>query len=91
MTKQNFYGWKIVWAILVQLTFTSGLSFYNHAIYLNALAAQPSFDVQSDSRTDGYLIDFTLDEESFKSITSHIKPSKKGGKKKKGKKKKKKK
>ena len=49
MTKQNFYGWKIVWAILVQLTFTSGLSFYNHAIYLNALAAQPSFDVQSAS------------------------------------------
>lgn len=44
-----FYGWKIVWAILVQLTFTSGLSFYNHAIYLNALAAQPSFDVQSAS------------------------------------------
>lgn len=44
-----FYGWKIVWAILVQLTFTSGLSFYNHSIYLNALAAQPSFDVQSAS------------------------------------------
>jgi len=49
MTKQTFYGWKIVWAILVQLTFTSGLSFYNHAIYLNALAAQPNFDVQSAS------------------------------------------
>ena len=46
MTRQTFYGWKIVWAILVQLTFTSGLSFYNHAIYLNALAAQPNFDVQ---------------------------------------------
>ena len=49
MAKQAFYGWKIVWAILVQLTFTSGLSFYNHAIYLNALAAQPNFDVQSAS------------------------------------------
>lgn len=44
-----YYGWKIVAAILVQLTFTSGLSFYNHAIYLNALAAQPAFDVQSAS------------------------------------------
>lgn len=44
-----YYGWKIVGAILVQLTFTSGLSFYNHAIYLNALAEQPAFDVQSAS------------------------------------------
>ena len=49
MSGSLFYGWKIVWAILVQLTFTSGLSFYNHAIYLNALAAQPNFDVQSAS------------------------------------------
>ena len=40
-----FYGWKIVSAIFVLLTFTSGLSFYNHAIYLNALAAQPAFTV----------------------------------------------
>jgi MFS transporter, OFA family, oxalate/formate antiporter len=44
-----FYGWKIVFAILAQLTFTSGLSFYNHAIYLNALAANPNFDVQTAS------------------------------------------
>jgi len=42
---QIYYGWKIVAAIFVLLTFTSGLSFYNHAIYLNALAAQPSFTV----------------------------------------------
>ena len=42
---QIFYGWKIVSAIFVLLTFTSGLSFYNHAIYLNALAAQPAFTV----------------------------------------------
>ena len=33
---QVYYGWKIVAAIFVLLTFTSGLSFYNHAIYLNA-------------------------------------------------------
>ena len=42
---QVYYGWKIVAAIFVLLTFTSGLSFYNHAIYLNALAAKPPFTV----------------------------------------------
>ena len=42
---QIYYGWKIVAAIFVILTFTSGLSFYNHAIYLNALAEQPAFTV----------------------------------------------
>jgi len=47
--KKLFYGWKIVFAILAQLTFTSGLSFYNHAIYLNALAANPNFNVQTAS------------------------------------------
>lgn len=44
-----FYGWKIVIAIMALLTFTSGLSFYNHAIYLNALAENPNFDVQTAS------------------------------------------
>ena len=44
-TGQIYYGWKIVGAIFVLLTFTSGLSFYNHAIYLNALAEQPAFTV----------------------------------------------
>ena len=44
-----YYGWKIVAAILVLLTFSSGLSFYNHAIYLNALADRPIFTVQSVS------------------------------------------
>lgn len=48
-TSSYYYGWKIVFAILAQLTFTSGLSFYNHAIYLNALAANPNFDVQTAS------------------------------------------
>lgn len=42
---QIYYGWKIVGAIFFLLTFTSGLSFYNHAIYLNALAEQPAFTV----------------------------------------------
>ena len=46
---QIYYGWKIVAAIFVLLTFTSGLSFYNHAIYLNALAAKPAFTVGSAS------------------------------------------
>lgn len=48
-TTQIYYGWKIVAAILFILTFTSGLGFYNHAVYLNALATQPAFDVQSAS------------------------------------------
>ena len=47
--KQMYYGWKIVAAILTVLTFTSGLSFYNHAIYLNALATQPAFNVSTAS------------------------------------------
>lgn len=46
---QIYYGWRIVAAILFILTFSSGLGFYNHAIYLNALATQPAFDVQSAS------------------------------------------
>lgn len=44
-----YYGWKIVAALLVVLTFASGLSFYNHAIYLNALSASPAFTVSSAS------------------------------------------
>jgi len=48
-SKQGYYGWKVVGAILFILTFTSGLSFYNHAIYLNVLAARPAFSVQTTS------------------------------------------
>jgi len=44
-----YYGWKIVAAILFTLTFSSGLSFYNHSIYLNALASTPAFNVASAS------------------------------------------
>jgi len=47
--KTLYYGWKIVAAILFTLTFSSGLSFYNHSIYLNALAATPAFTVESAS------------------------------------------
>lgn len=48
-TNTFYYGWKIVSALLVILTFSSGLSFYNHSIYLNALATQSNFSVSSAS------------------------------------------
>ena len=35
--------------MLAMLTFATGLSFYNHAVILNALAQQPAFSVQSAS------------------------------------------
>lgn len=44
-----YYGWKIVAAILVMLTFVTGLSFYNHAVILNALSRLPAFTVQTAS------------------------------------------
>ena len=47
--EEVYYGWKIVAALLFLLTFTSGLSFYNHAIYLNALVTQSNFDVSTAS------------------------------------------
>lgn len=47
--RRRYYGWTIVGAILALLTFATGLSFYNHAVILNALARQPAFTVQSAS------------------------------------------
>ncbi|MCB1671092.1 MAG: MFS transporter [Pseudomonadales bacterium] len=44
-----YYGWKLVAALLVMLTFATGFSFYNHAVILNALARQPAFTVGSAS------------------------------------------
>ncbi|MFM1897064.1 MAG: hypothetical protein RLZZ385_2138 [Pseudomonadota bacterium] len=44
-----FYGWKVVAGILFILTFATGLSFYNHAVILNALSRDPAFTVQSAS------------------------------------------
>lgn len=46
---ESFHGWKLVTAILVLLTFSSGLSFYNHTVILNALAERPGFTVESAS------------------------------------------
>jgi MFS family permease len=48
-TSEIYYGWKIVAAILVLLSFASGLSFYNQAVYLDALATNPAFTVRSVS------------------------------------------
>lgn len=52
-TKQQppglYYGWKVVVGLMIVLTFASGLSFYNHAIYLNALATQQGFSVSTAS------------------------------------------
>src|SRR5210317_587757 len=46
---EMYYGWKLVIALLVMLAFATGLSFYNHAVILNALAQLPAFSVQSAS------------------------------------------
>jgi MFS family permease len=47
--EELYYGWKVAFALLGILTFTSGLSFYNHSIYLNALATNPAFDIRTAS------------------------------------------
>lgn len=44
-----YYGWRVVAGLMIVLTFASGLSFYNHAIYLNALATQQGFSVSTAS------------------------------------------
>jgi MFS family permease len=40
-----FYGWKIVAALFVMLSFSSGLGFYAHTIYLQALAQQVGYSI----------------------------------------------
>ncbi len=40
-----FYGWKIVAALFVILTFTAGLGFYNHSVLLSALVNERGFPV----------------------------------------------
>ncbi len=53
MTKPDikgfYYGWVIVGALLIILTFATGLSFYNHAVVLNALSKQSAFTVETAS------------------------------------------
>lgn len=41
----RFYGWRIVAAIFVILTFSSGLGFYNHTVMLQALATERAFPI----------------------------------------------
>ena len=48
-TTDIYYGWKIVAAIMFILTFASGLSFYNHPVYLNELASRDDFDLGTAS------------------------------------------
>ena len=49
LDERFYYGWVIVAAIMVILTFVTGLSFYNHSVILNALSRQPNFTVESAS------------------------------------------
>lgn len=42
-------GWPVIYALLVILTFTSGLSFYNHTVIIDAFAAKQAFNVSSVS------------------------------------------
>ena len=44
-----FYGWKIVAALFVILTFTSGLGFYNHSVILTALSSEVGFPLATVS------------------------------------------
>lgn len=41
-----FYGWKVVAALFVMLTFSSGLGFYNHSIILQALSRESGFPIE---------------------------------------------
>ncbi len=41
-----FYGWKIVAALFVILTFCSGFGFYNHAVTLQALINQKDLSIE---------------------------------------------
>ncbi|MGI9322601.1 MAG: MFS transporter, partial [Pseudomonadales bacterium] len=41
-----FYGWKVVVALTVMLTFSSGLGFYNNAIMLQALSRDSGFAIE---------------------------------------------
>ena len=44
-----FYGWKIVAALFVSLTVSSGLGFYNNTIIIQALARDSGFPVETAS------------------------------------------
>lgn len=45
----RYYGWTVVWAILVILTVSSGMGFYNHSIILDALSRKPDLSLEAAS------------------------------------------
>ena len=44
-----FYGWFVVGAVLVVMTVTAGLGFYNLSVYLKAFIAERGFSVSATS------------------------------------------
>lgn len=44
-----FYGWYVVAAVLVIMTVTAGLGFYNLSVYLKAFVAEGGFSVAAAS------------------------------------------
>lgn len=47
--QEAYYGWRIVAALFVMLTFSSGLGFYIHAVMLEALSAERGFPLTTAS------------------------------------------
>jgi MFS family permease len=48
-----FYGWRVVYALSLVTTFTSGLIFYNLSVLLNAFVAERAFPVTLSSIATG--------------------------------------
>lgn len=46
---RRFYGWRVVAAIFVIMTVSSGLGFYNVSVFLNALVRDSGYDVGTAS------------------------------------------
>tara|TARA_B110000305_G_scaffold242198_1_gene321070 strand:+ start:1871 stop:3094 length:1224 start_codon:yes stop_codon:yes gene_type:complete len=44
-----FYGWRLVAGLFVILAFSSGLGFYNHAVFIQALAASGRYSIEAAS------------------------------------------
>ena len=44
-----FYGWRLVAGLFVILAFSSGLGFYNHAVFIQALADSNRYSITAAS------------------------------------------
>ena len=44
-----FYGWRLVAGLFVILAFSSGLGFYNHAVFIQALAESDRYSITAAS------------------------------------------